>query len=70
MGYVQEYTAVNYINFHYRPNSEKMNDEIFQWIKKKPILKNPPKKGSTIQNFMWVSNAKPKFGKTNDPISR
>lgn len=26
--------------------------------------------GSATQSFVWVSNAKPKFGKTNDPTSR
>ena len=63
----------NNIHFPYRTHSVKINDKIFQYIKKKtcfwPIFlifgaqKLSRKFGSVTQNFIWVSSIMPKFMK-------
>ena len=76
--------TANNIDFHYRTNSVKINDKIFQYIQRKPVfgpfLSHFPifgakrffsgKPGSVMHNFTWVSSTMPKFRKTNDTILR
>ena len=61
----------NNIHFSYRTNSVKINDKIFQYIKKKTCFcsiflifgaqKLCRKSGSVTHNFIWVSSIIPKF---------
>ena len=69
--------TANNINFHYRTNSEKINDKMFQYIPKSqcfgPFLVHLPNfwskkdfSGKSIfvtHNFKWVSSTMPKFRK-------
>ena len=69
-------TASN-INFHYRTNIVKINDNIFQYIQKIMFLAHfcpifpiseakkifSEKSGSATHNFIWVSSSMPKFRK-------
>ena len=69
--------TVNNINFRYRPNSVKNNDQIFQSIQKALFLAHfrpifpisraqqnfPGKSGSVTYNFTWDSSTMPKFRK-------
>ena len=70
----------NNINFHYRTNSEKINDKIFQYIKKKPFLvhfpnfggkkmflENPALSRTTSHGFLASCQ---NLEKTNDTIPR
>ena len=63
----------NIINFHYRTNSVKINNTIFQYIQKTLFLAHFPnfggkknfagKPGSVTDNFIWVSSIMSKFRK-------
>ena len=68
--------TANNINFHYRTNSVKINDKIFQYFQKKTcfwsifgpfsqFLKKffSRKSGSVKHNFIWVCSIMPKFRK-------
>ena len=69
--------TANNIDFHYRTNSVKINDKIFQYIQRKPVfgpfLSHFPifgakrffsgKPGSVMHKFTWVSSTMPKFRK-------
>ena len=67
----------NNMNFHYRSNSVKINDQIFEEIEKNMFLahflglfsqfwgktKFLPKSNSVTHNFIWVSSTMPNFRK-------
>ena len=73
----------NNISFHYRTNSVKINDKIFQSIKKNPVFGSflvffpnfgaktffSRKPGSVMHNFIWVSSSMLDT-KTNDAIPK
>ena len=74
---------INNISFHYRTNSVKINDKIFQSIKKNPVFGSflvffpnfgaktffSRKPGSAMHNFIWVSSSMLDT-KTNDAIPK
>ena len=67
----------NYINFHYRTNSVKINDKFFNKLKKKPVFFGPflvhfPNFGdktfflenlAVTHNLIWIPSTTPKFRK-------
>ena len=72
--------ASNNINFLYRTNSEKTNNQIFQYILKNPIF-DPfsiylgqffffKKSRSVMYSTTWTSNIILSFRKTNEPTPR
>ena len=76
--------TANNLNFHYRTNSVKSNDQNFQYIQKKTLFlayfwsifpvfgakRFFPKNLAVMRNFILVSNAMPKFIKKTDTIPR